>query len=80
MWLIWIGVALIVLKALDISVFGELSWWWVVLPFGVGFLWFEFVEKRFGLDKRKAFDEMDKAKRDRIKKRMEVDKDTRLRR
>ena len=74
MWFIWVGVAMIVLKVLDISVFSELSWWWVALPFGVGFLWFEFVEKRLGMDKKKAFDEIDKAKKDRIKKRLETDK------
>ncbi|MEP6608658.1 MAG: TIGR04438 family Trp-rich protein [Burkholderiaceae bacterium] len=80
MWFIWAGVALILLKALDISVFGAISWWWVVLPFVVGFLWFELVEKRLGMDKKKAFDEIDKIKRDRIKKRLEVDKNPRLRR
>ena len=74
MWFIWVGVAMIVLKVLDVSVFSELSWWWVALPFGVGFLWFEFVEKRLGMDKKKAFDEIDKAKKDRIKKRLETDK------
>src|SRR5918993_678468 len=74
MWLIWLGVAMIVLKVLEISVFSELSWWWVALPFGVGYLWFELVEKRLGLDKKKAFDKMDKAKKDRIKKRLETDK------
>ena len=80
MWLVWIGVAMIVLKVLEISVFSELSWWWVALPFAVGFLWFEFVEKRLGMDKKKAFDEIDKAKKERIKKRFEVDKNSRLRR
>ena len=80
MWLIWLGVAMIVLKVLEISVFSELSWWWVALRFGVGYLWFELVEKRLGLDKKKAFDEMDKAKKDRIKKRLEVDKNPRARR
>ena len=80
MWLIWVGVAMTVLKVLEISVFSELSWWWVALPFGVGLLWFEFVEKRLGMDKKKAFDEIDKAKKERIKKRMEVEKNPRLRR
>ena len=74
MWLVWIGVALILLKVLDISVFAEISWWWIALPFIVGFCWFEFVEKRLGLDKKKAHDEIDKAKQERIKKRLEVDK------
>ena len=80
MWLIWIGVVLIILKVLEIGVVAEVSWWWIVLPFGVGFLWFEFVEKRLGLDKKKAFDEIDKAKKERIRKRLEVDKGQRLRR
>ena len=79
MWFIWVGVAMIVLKVLEISVFSELSWWWVALPFGVGFLWFELVEKRLGMDKKKAFDEIDKAKKDRIKKRLEADKNPRRR-
>ena len=80
MWFIWVGVAMIILKVLEISVFSELSWWWVALPFGVGFLWFELVEKRLGMDKKKAFDEIDKAKKERIKKRLEIDKNPRLRR
>ncbi|HVG05074.1 MAG TPA: TIGR04438 family Trp-rich protein [Burkholderiaceae bacterium] len=80
MWFIWVGVAMIVLKVLDISVFSELSWWWISLPFVVGFLWFELVEKRLGMDKKKAFDEIDKAKKERIKKRLESDKLPRLRR
>ena len=79
MWFIWVGVAMIILKVLGISVFSELSWWWVALPFGVGFLWFELVEKRLGMDKKKAFDEIDKAKKDRIKKRLETDKGPRRR-
>ena len=80
MWFIWVGVAMIILKVLEISMFSELSWWWVASPFILGYLWFELVEKRLGLDKKKAFDEIEKAKQDRIKKRMETDKHPRLRR
>jgi hypothetical protein len=32
------------------------------------FIWFEFVEKMLGLDKRKAHDEMDKARKERVNK------------
>lgn len=74
MWLVWIGVALIILKALDVSVFGELSWWWVVLPLGLAWVWFEVFERRLGLDKKKAFDEMDKHKKKRIKDALVVKK------
>lgn len=80
MWLIWVGVALIILKVLEISVFSEVSWWWVALPFGLAYLWFELVEKRLGLDKKKAFDEIEKAKKERIRKRLELDDARRTRR
>jgi small Trp-rich protein len=74
MWLIWLGVALIVLKLLEISVFAEMSWWWVTVPFAVAFVWFELVERRLGIDKKKAFDEIDKIKKLRIERALEADK------
>ena len=49
MWLIWVGLALIVLKLLEVSVFATLSWWWIVVPFVIAFLWFELVERQLGL-------------------------------
>jgi small Trp-rich protein len=74
MWLIWVGVAMIVLKLLEISVFATLSWWWITVPFLVAFLWFELVERRLGMDKKKAFDEIDKHKKHRIERALEADK------
>ena len=74
MWLIWLGVAMIVLKLLDISVFATLSWWWITVPFLVAFLWFELVERRLGMDKKKAFNEIDKIKKQRIERALEADK------
>jgi small Trp-rich protein len=74
MWLIWLGVAMIVLKLLEISVFATLSWWWITVPFLVAFLWFELVERRLGMDKKKAFDEIDSAKKRRIQRALEADK------
>ena len=59
MWLLWVGVALIILKLLEISVFATLSWWWVTVPFVLALIWFEVFEQRLGLDKKKAFDEME---------------------
>lgn len=74
MYLLWIGVAMIVLKVLEVSVFAELSWWWVVSPLALAYVWFELFERRLGLDKKKAFDEMDKHKQKRIKQALEVSK------
>jgi len=74
MWMIWVGVAMIVLKVLDISVFATLSWWWITVPFVCAFVWFELVERRLGWDKKKAFDEIDKIKKVRIQRALEADK------
>ena len=74
MWLIWLGVGLIVLKLLEISVFATLSWWWITVPFVIAFLWFEMVERRLGMDKKKAFNEIDNIKKRRIERALEADK------
>ena len=74
MWLIWLAVAMIVLKLLEVSVFATLSWWWITLPLVIAFLWFELVERRFGMDKKKAFDEIDNIKKIRIKRALEADR------
>jgi small Trp-rich protein len=71
MWMLWVGLVLLVLKLLDVGPIGTLSWWWVVLPFVAALIWFELFERRLGLDKKKAFDELDRAKQTRIKKAME---------
>jgi small Trp-rich protein len=74
MWILLIGLVLLVSKLLELGPLAELSWWWVVLPFVVAFIWWEFVERRLGLDKKKAFDELDKAKKERVARALERDK------
>jgi small Trp-rich protein len=70
MWLLWVGLVLLLLKLGDIGPVGALSWWWIVLPFVAALIWFELFERRLGLDKKKAFDELDRAKQQRLKKAM----------
>jgi small Trp-rich protein len=77
MWLLWVGVALIILKVLEISVFTNLSWWWITLPFVLALVWFEVFEQRLGLDKKKAFDEMEAHKKKRIKDALESNRSRR---
>jgi small Trp-rich protein len=52
MVLLWIGVALVLLKWLEVGPFATLSWWWVLAPLVLAALWFETFEKLFGRDKR----------------------------
>jgi small Trp-rich protein len=73
-WLLWLGVALVILKLLEISVFADLSWWWITVPFVLSMIWFEIFERRLGLDKKKAFDEMEAHKNKRIKDALESSK------
>lgn len=59
--------ALTALRYFEVGPFAKLSWWWVVGLMAVAFIWFEFLERIFGLDKRKAHDKLEKAREDRVK-------------
>jgi small Trp-rich protein len=74
MWLLLVGLLLLVSKLLDFGPLAELSWWWVLLPFLLALIWWEVFERRLGLDKKKAFDELEKAKQERIARALERDK------
>jgi len=61
-------VSLSVLRYFEIGPFAELSWWWIAGLLLIAFVWFEFIERMLGLDKRKANKEQDKARQERINK------------
>jgi len=73
MWLLWMALAGLVLKWFEVGWFATLSWWWLSLPFAAAFIWFEFIEPRLGLQKKKAMDEMEAARKLRIKRAIETD-------
>lgn len=66
--LIIIIVLLLVLRYLEFGPFADLSWWWIAGLMAFAYVWFEFIEKALGLDKRKAHDESDKARKNRVDK------------
>ena len=68
MWFIVVGVLLVLMKWFEVGPVGQWSWWIVLIPFALALLWFEVVEPFFGLDKRKAHDDLDKIKEERNKK------------
>lgn len=68
MLLIILIAALSILRFFEIGPFANMSWWWVTGLFVLAFIWFEFIEKMFGLDKRKAAEQLEKARRERVKK------------
>ncbi|HEY5633359.1 MAG TPA: TIGR04438 family Trp-rich protein [Burkholderiaceae bacterium] len=54
MYLVWFALILVALKATGLGPLDELSWWWVLAPLGLAFVWFEWIEKLVGRDKRRA--------------------------
>ncbi|WP_334190988.1 TIGR04438 family Trp-rich protein [Noviherbaspirillum sp.] len=66
--LIIIIVALTALRYFEVGPFAELSWWWIGGLFAAAFIWFEFLEKMFGFDKRQADEQLEKARKERVKK------------
>jgi len=66
MWLILIGLVLLVLHFAGVGPFADMKWYWWSLPFALAVIWFEVIERTFGLDRKKGIDEMEQTKRKRI--------------
>lgn len=66
MLLIALIVGLSALRFFEIGMFADLSWWWIGLLFAVAFVWFEYIEKMLGRDKRRAHDESEKSRQKRV--------------
>lgn len=54
MVLLWLGVALVLLKALEFAPLADVSWWWVLSPLAIAALWFEVLERWVGRDRRQV--------------------------
>jgi len=66
--LILLIVALVALRFFEVWRFAELSWLWIVALMLCAFVWFEYIEKLLGWDKKKAHDEDGKRRQARVKK------------
>ena len=60
-------VALSALRYFEVWKFAQLSWWWIVALSVFAFVWFEFLEPLFGLDKRQAHNEDERRRKARVK-------------
>ncbi len=59
------------LRYFEVWKFAQLSWWWIVGLMAFAFLWFEFIEKILGLDKKKDALDVEAARRkERVKESM----------
>ena len=67
MTMLVLGIALSLLKYLDIAPVAQWSWWWVLTPFALTILWWAWADST-GYTKRKAMEKMDQRKKDRLDK------------
>jgi len=52
-WIFVIGLIVLAMKVAELGVVADWSWWWVLSPFAVTVLWWEFAD-RSGLTRRRA--------------------------
>jgi small Trp-rich protein len=67
MILIILIAVLIPLRYFEVWRFAEMSWWYVIGLMVFAFVWFEFIEKMLGLDKKKAHNEDERRRKQRVK-------------
>ena len=65
---------LMLLKYLEVGMFAEMSWWWPIGLMVLAFIWFEFIERMLGLDKRDGHEALENARKERVKKAFESKK------
>jgi small Trp-rich protein len=65
--LIIIIALLVGLRFFEVWRFAEISWWYIIGAMAFAFIWFEFIEKMLGLDKKKEHNVDEQRRKDRIK-------------
>ncbi len=71
MYLLLLGVALVVLKYMEISPFVTWAWWMVLIPFGLALAWWSWADSS-GYTKRKSVDRENKKHQERLERRREA--------
>jgi small Trp-rich protein len=67
MYFLGLGVALLLLKYMEIGAVAQWDWWVVLSPFGLAVIWWAWADAS-GYTKKKAMEKMDKRKADRLAK------------
>lgn len=78
MFLIIITAGLFALRYFEVGPFATMSWWWPIGAAIIAFIWFEFIERILGLDKRASADENEELRKKRVKE--TFNKDTKRKR
>ena len=65
MWLLLIALVLLGLKLAALGPFATLSWWWIGIPLGAAFVWWEIIDPMFAVSQRRAVREMEQRRTER---------------
>jgi small Trp-rich protein len=65
MWFLMLGLLGVALKLLEVSVVATLSWWIVLIPFGLAMAWWAWADAS-GYTKRKVVERENERRQDRI--------------
>ena len=71
MYLLFLGIALMLMKYLEFGPVAEWSWLWVLSPFALAVVWWFWADTT-GYTKRRAMDRMDEKKKARLDKQREA--------
>ena len=65
MWILLVAILLLGLKLGAVGPFATLSWWWIAIPLGLAFLWWEIIDPMFGVSQRRAMEKVEERKAER---------------
>ncbi|MNW04804.1 hypothetical protein D3C71_2009480 [compost metagenome] len=71
MWMLLIALLLTVLRYLEVGPLAGLSWWWLLLPYGLTVAWWSFADAT-GWTKRRAVDREEARRLKRIERQKEA--------
>jgi len=71
MWFVVIGCLLLAMKMAAFGFAAELSWLWILAPFGLAVVWWAFADA-VGLTKQREMDKLEERKHERRRKHMEA--------
>ena len=70
MYLLFLGIALMLMKYFEVDPVAGWSWWVVLAPFGLAVVWWVWADTS-GYTKRRAMDRMEEKKKARLEKQRE---------
>ena len=70
MYFLIAGLGLLVWNFWRIGLVADMSWWWVLSPFAMAFLWWLWADMS-GYTKRKQMEKMDQKRKDRVERQRE---------